>query len=46
MPVEACAMCENQPVSAGKEKPWLVTLRLILDSHLDYLPDDITDSCF
>lgn len=46
MPVEACAMCENQPDSEGKEKPQLVTVRLILDSHLDFLPDDMADSCF
>lgn len=39
-------MCENQPDSEGKEKPQLVTVRLILDSHLDFLPDDMADSCF
>lgn len=46
MPVEACAMCEDQPDSEGKEKPQLVTVGLILDSHSDYLPDDMADSYF
>lgn len=45
MPVEICAMCDSQPNSEGT-KSRLVTVRLVLDSRLDYLPDDMADSCF